>query len=429
MLQDLLWLYGAKRQYEIQKEAGLAGLIALVSTFFILWQWDNLFYPFLNAIGLIHLINSSGLIGGTIRETIINISATFLFFVFALGMAIALPMLLLMFLFSIVSTNNNRPNPILFSIGLVILPLMLVVYLLYRLLQAAGIMKKSRPETMEQYAKLKSSNMNYKDSTNNRKQPIEKHYLQLLTTQESKEGMPTSYVEVSQELAEKILNQAIPSLEENKDYLFGFDEKYKSWYMLLPNPIPVFASETLVDMHPEVTPFNFEKLSKAQIAYTTGSFASKPLFYVPAMPLTFNFDATNQHISMSPVTSHNGFIACVDNLSKIVKVNGLFANQVYEQIAKNKGLQALVKKAHAYAYTIPLAYPIEVHYFNDPSCAFSYYKALQAVPNATELCEFYKDDVVEAVNRKSASGHLWARELVKQSKEKEVEYMTSNSRI
>lgn len=425
MLQDLLWLYGVKRQYEIQKEAGLAGLIALVSTFIILWQWDNLFYPFLEAIGLVHLINVSGLMGGTIRETIINVSVTFLFFVFALGLAIALPMLLLMILFSFVNSNSERPNPIVFVVGLVFLPIMLIIYCIYRVLLAAGLIKRSRPQTVQEYAREKSV---AKKGSIKLKQPVEQQYLELLTIQESRQGHPTSYVEVTLEIAQKVLNRAIPSLELNNEYLFGFDEKYNTWYILLPNPIPIFASEAVIDTRPEITPFNFEKLSKAQIGYTTNAYASKPLFYVPALPIKFDFDSTKQIISMSSWVNHNGFIACVDSLSKIVKINGAVAKQVYEEVTKKVGIQALVKKAHAYAYTIPLAYPIEVQYFNDSSCPFSYYKALQSVPNATELCEFYKEEVLRTVRHKSASGHLWARDLVNQLKEKEEKYIKSNLR-
>lgn len=429
MLQDLLWLYGAKRQYEIQKEAGLAGLIALVSTFFIIWQWDNLFYPFFEAIGLIHLVSESGLIGGTIRETIINISATFLFFIFAIGLAIALPMLVLMIILSLVTSNNERPNPILFALSLVLLPIMLVIYFIYRILRAAGLIKKSRPQTVQQFARQNSTIKSTAKGSNNKKQPVEVQYLQLFLKQEAEQGITNTYVEVSQEDAKKTLNRAISSLHENTEYLFGFDERYNHWYLLLPNPIPVFASETILDKRPEVTPFNFEKLSLAHLRCSTGyKYAQKPVFYVPAMPLNFVFDPTTQHISMAPVANHNGYIVGVDNLAKFVKVNSKAAQKVYEVIANNKGIQSSVKKAHAYAYTIPLAYPIEVHHFNDSSCTFSYYKALQDVPNASELCEFYKDDVLDLLRQKGASGHLWARELVKQAKEKKhrIDYLGGN---
>ncbi|MFJ7890509.1 hypothetical protein ACIQYL_20830 [Lysinibacillus xylanilyticus] len=410
MLQDLLWLYGAKRQYDIQKEAGLAGLIGVIATLFIILQWDNLFFPFLNAIGLVELVQDADLVDKTIRETFINISLTALFFILALGFSMALPMLFLMSIVAIVGKDTSRPNPLQFAVGLLFLPIMLAVYIVLKLLQFFGILKDDR-DTVEKYI---NDNVSMKKVVSNTKaKQLDSELLHLLTIQENQKGEMVSYNELTHEEAITVLNRAIPSLEDNSDFLFAFDEQYKCWYILFPNPIPVFASETLLDTRPEVSPFNFEKLSRAQLAFSTGSsLATKPLFYVPAIPITFEYDTTKK-IFIKLVSNHNGFVACVDKLAKIVKVKGAFANNIYSCAVKNAGIKTLVNKAHSYAYTIPLAYPEEVNMFKDPSCTFSYYKALQEVPYSTKYCELYKSLVFETVHHKAASGHLWAKGLVK----------------
>lgn len=431
MLSDLLWLYGAKRQYDIQKEAGLAGLIGVVATLFIIMQWDNLFFPFFNAIGLVELVNEAGLVDRTFRETFLNIAFTALFFIFSLGILMAAPMLILMIIFSVVGKDSSKPNPFLFALGVLFLPIMFIIYVFYKLFQIFGIVKAD-PMNVEKYTKENSAMR--KVVTQSVDKNLDSELLQLLTIQEQQKGISTSYKVLTQEEAVISLNRAIPSLQKNDEFLFAYDEQYKSWYLLFPNPIPVFASEALLDTKPEVTPFNFEKLSKAQLAFSTGSItATKPLFYVPALPINITFDATNK-ISMSLVANHNGFVACLDKLTKLVKVNGSIANQIYDEAIKNTGINALITKAHSYAYVIPLAYPEEVQMFNDPSCTFSYYKALQEVPNTTKYCELYKASVFKTVSNKAASGHLWAKNLLEHSNnnvkvEKSLDTLSRNVRF
>ncbi|MEV6689632.1 MULTISPECIES: hypothetical protein [Bacillati] len=431
MLSDLLWLYGAKRQYDIQKEAGLAGLIGVVATLFIIMQWDNLFFPFFNTIGLVELVNEAGLVDKTFRETFLNIAFTALFFIFSLGVLMAAPMLILMLIFSVVGKDSSKPNPFLFALGLFFLPVMFIIYVFYKLLQFIGIVKAD-PMSVEKYTKQNSEMRNV--LTQSIGKNLDSELLQLLTIQEQQKGISTSYRVLTLEEAVITINRAISSLKENDEFLFAYDEKYKSWYLLFPNPIPVFASEALLDSKPEVTPFNFEKLSKAQLAFSTGSIqAIKPLFYAPALPVSITFDATNK-ITMSLVANHNGFVACLDKLTKLVKVNGSIANQIYEDAIKNVGINELITKAHSYAYVIPLAYPEEVQMFNDPSCTFSYYKALQEVPNTTKYCELYKANVLKTVSNKAAAGHLWAKNLLEHSNnnvkvEKSLDTLSRNVRF
>ena len=61
MLRDLLWIYEAKLQYERQKAQGMAGFIALLTVFLLMWKWNDWFYPLLDKLGFVSLTAKMGL--------------------------------------------------------------------------------------------------------------------------------------------------------------------------------------------------------------------------------------------------------------------------------------------------------------------------------------------------------------------------------
>lgn len=99
MLQELLWMYGAKRQYEMQKENGLAIFISAAIIIFMIWQWDNIFYPLFNSLGLVAIFKNAGLVNeNMVIITVINVVAMILLLSFIVAFLTALPMFFIVFL-------------------------------------------------------------------------------------------------------------------------------------------------------------------------------------------------------------------------------------------------------------------------------------------------------------------------------------------
>ncbi|MGE7983626.1 hypothetical protein [Solibacillus sp. NPDC093137] len=419
MFTEMLWWYGVKHQYDLQREAGAAGFFALLSVIGIALGWDSIFYPLLETFKIIDMLEIGGLIvperGGIHIQSAINILAFFVFICLCIGILTALPMAIVLVFFSILGlTNENSPKAVRFIIGMVFLPFVLIASLITKFLRLIGVMKKENSfqayvhgnEQLKEvyYGEGKKASFITKNAEVNKDD-----YFKLYSAQQ---GNALRYEEVSLEEATKILNKAVPSLERNDEFLVGYHAMYEQWVMLFPNPVPVFASETILDKRPEATPFNYEELSTAQLAHKLNPHAPKPKFHVPATAVKIQYDYVDKKIICGLPMDSFAQVACLDSLSKIAKISGSDAKKMYEIAIQKVGVRSLVNKAHTYAYLIPLAYPMEMSKFMDNSCVNSYYKALQDVPNVQLLAETYKDSVITELGSKSRNGHLWAKEVL-----------------
>lgn len=73
MLQDLLWLASAKQQYNMQRSAGMAGLMGFLSLFFIVWKWDEWFYPVFQKLGFVDMAHRVGIVSELTALTTLSV--------------------------------------------------------------------------------------------------------------------------------------------------------------------------------------------------------------------------------------------------------------------------------------------------------------------------------------------------------------------
>lgn len=94
MLNDLLWMYGFKRNYDTGKETGLAGLFGLAVTALLLYKWEDIFYPFLKSVGIIDIFVKAGLVDeSNMVQTVINVLGVGLVTSIIIGLAMAIHLL------------------------------------------------------------------------------------------------------------------------------------------------------------------------------------------------------------------------------------------------------------------------------------------------------------------------------------------------
>lgn len=401
MLNDLLWIYGFKRNYDTGKETGLAGLIGLAVTALLLWKWEDVFYPLLQTLGVINFLTQAGLIDeGNMVQTVINVIGMGVACSFIIGLAMAIPSTILMVLF-LIGGAADKPNPIKYAIAMLFLPLGIIFLGLYKLLAALKIVSPLE-RTIHHYVK---GNEQMKAAFKSPK--TKEQLLELLAIQEG-----DVMKHVSQEDARTLLNKAYGTLEKNTDYLFGYSRQHDSWHVLLPTPIPAHASACLMDKKAEESPLNYKPLQLQYIGYVTGTpYTEPPKFYVPSLPVIIEYNAAHDQLMIQLRNDVIATVACVDDL-ELYEMQGAVSAGFYQaQVKTDHRLQKLVEKAHIFSYLIPLAtYEEEVTLYQN-NIPFSYYAALQKVPNTTKFAEQFKDLVHQTVLERARSGYFWAINL------------------
>ena len=213
MLNDLLWIYGTKRQYDMQKENGLAGLIGILVVFLIVWQWNNWFYPIFESVGLVSIANNVGLITGSAIHTTINVLGLIIGLIVIFFVLVAIPTFFILLIMNLFGSNfnSNRPTPLQYTFSLLLLPLMLVFYPIVKLLK---VLKIISPTSVESYKELNKDIVSETSS-------IEDSYTAVFISQEQKADTSAKRTLISKEEAISILNRSIASLEDTNDYVFA----------------------------------------------------------------------------------------------------------------------------------------------------------------------------------------------------------------
>ena len=362
MLNELLWLYATKRQYEMQKENGLAGLIGILVTILIIWQWNNWFYPILESVGIVSLADRIGMITGSPILTTINVLGLIMVLIFIFLAMVAIPTFIILSLMNLFGSNHNsnRPSPLQYVVSLILLPILLLLYPIIKLMKKLKLISPTTAEIYKEQNKIDTKS-------------IEESYLDVFTSQEQKNDPTASRTVISQQEAISHLNRAIASLEDMKDFIFAYSESNKTWYLLTPNPIPPFASKILVNSSPQRTPYNYGEL------YDTFKNNNDNLtnFYVPASKLTINWNKITNFVNISVTNEGSGFILNCSEAKTFEILKGKSIENLFKQAANMASLKNLSLKAHVLSYTIPIAYPEEMKRFKT-SATPSYYRELKS---------------------------------------------------
>lgn len=422
MLSELLWLYGAKRQYDMQRENGLAGLLTVLGVIFMVWQWDSIFYPLFDTLGLASAFENSGMVTGTPIHTTINVLATIFVGILLLGLIVSVPTFLLLSVMNLFGSNYNpnRPTAIQYAVSIVLLPILLVAFALVRLLQFVGIFSKP-PKTLADAVK---SNPTYKNvygnakvNHNDKTKLPELYVLQQATRNDHIERTP-----LTKDEAIKALNIAIASLEMSKDYIFGYHTVREQWYLLTPNPTPVYASKTLANAqanyHNE-SPYGYNELYMNFFSHQTGlgGYLPEPLeFYVPALPIHFEWDNKIEEFVMELKFEALGTVVTLEMLTDFQRLHGDSINAIYEKACRNYGLNSLTNLAHVLSYLIPMAYPEELNRFkhDDVPC---YFREMKKIPHIDTYAPLYRADVLLEVTNAAQRNSQWAKNFLTNPKQ------------
>ncbi|MGE7843573.1 hypothetical protein ACQKNX_22690 [Lysinibacillus sp. NPDC093712] len=395
MLNELLWLYGTKRQYDMQKENGLAGLVGILVTFMLIWKWNEWIYPLLNSIGIVSITRNIGLITGSPILTTINVLGLIMGLLVIFSVLLAIPTFFILLIMNLFGSNfnSNRPTPMQYAVSLLLLPILVVIYPIIKFMKAIKII---RPSSVESFREANKDVLNDFSS-------IEESYTAIFIDQEHNDDASANRTVISADEALLTLNRAIASLENMHDYVFAYSETDKTWYLLTPNPIPPFASKILVESSPQRTPYNYNELYENFISNNQ----QKVDFYVPASKLDISWDKDTNHVMIDVSDKGSGYVFNCSNAAKFEKLEGKSIDQLYQKAINKFPLNHLNLRAHVLSYALPLAYPEEIGRYKSPAMP-SYYRELQKVPYVDAFAPLYQADVIQEIKTAAARNNKWA---------------------
>lgn len=149
MLNDLLWYLGAKQQYDGQKSAGLAGLLALILTFVAVWKWEDWVYPILNGSGLVSFADRLGLISESSHVTMFNVSSMVVLLIFTYAILCFATVFIGLLISSLISSKVGMA-----LIGFILFPVIIVPALIY------GYFWKKKQEALKRNPRVNCLNKN-----------------------------------------------------------------------------------------------------------------------------------------------------------------------------------------------------------------------------------------------------------------------------
>lgn len=387
MLTELLWFWDAKRQYDLQKAQGMAGLMGILYVIFLVWKWEEWFYPLFNKVGLIGLAERTGLVHDLSVMTVINV-ITVIFLLCLAYALIALAVCVLGVLLLSFGLSKLGQNIIVLCTLPVVAPIL--IYMVQK--------KRANTPCIERDFKkdpaLKSLLEKYNDFDT--PQRDFKLYLeQLQKTDDSFHFIEEfgSYYNIQQRL-----QKVIPSLKEFSDWCIGYDSDSKQLYILFPNPLPGLTSKAFEKNLSLKGLYGFESLWYEYYSY-------KPTYYVPALPLTLNWD--REEITLS-IDSSDSIIALKTNaINQIYKVKSKETDNLFRSLIETRqDIYEILHRAHMAVYLIPIAY-----WDNDidmPEQAFYDVIHCNYVCNKDELQAIYASDVQKEIIQHAKNGQKWA---------------------
>ena len=299
MLSDLLWFLGAKQQYEGQKSAGLAGLLALILTFVAVWKWENWVYPVLKWSGLVGFADRLGLISESSHVTMFNVSSMVILLIFAYAILCFATVFIGLLISSFLSSKVGMA-----LIGFILFPIIIVPVLIYGHFWKKKQDAPKKPTKSEQFrqeleTKQHNAYMRWLEIYNNAPQVDEisevtkgmkgfrrSLYIGTLCGPDATSDEVTHYFQWG-----SCVRNIEPRLDKHRDNVIAFNCETGKFSMVLPNPLPVMVS-SMFDKHFE----DEETLLNALHLFKT-EFPEADYHVFPTLELEVNHSVNGTYLS------------------------------------------------------------------------------------------------------------------------------------
>lgn len=394
MLNDLLWLWDAKLQYERTKAQGLAGLVGILSVIFIVWKWEEWFYPLFEKFGLVRFAERADLVHEDPIFTVIHI--VFIIFIISLFFSLIIFGIVVFGMLLIVIGGSKAGQSL----------IMIALFPLFFIL-SFGIKRKQRVASLEGYyqqnPELRELLNTYKDLE------VSDRNLQLYVEQLKSQDEDTVITRWdSFEDAKRYLHRAIPSVKDNTQWLIGYNRAWKKTYILFPNPLPTATSRSFDEMkYKESNVYDF--IGQYISAYSNTGYAVKiPGYFVPALEISFNWEDEGLRLNVSSPKLES---VNIRDLSYTFHIKSIEYNNTIKEIYEHStNVHNAIKQAHVAYYVIPIAYRNFDRLDYDET---KYFLEHDSVPNTEAVRPIYEADVQRVTIEHAKNGEKWAIEWFK----------------
>lgn len=430
MINELLWLAGAKQQHDIQKASGLAGIVGILTVLFIAFKWQDWFYPLFKFIGAVDLAHKLGLVhDGYPAMTVIYIIlflCTCILFVGILSIALVFGSMLLM-LFG----KTEFGKLVLGTVFMVILlPFMLPHFIkAYREHKQTIAKEKEegyiRPTPLHQALKKDKTLKEIANKYNGEFEQVK--MFRIFEEQTKQEGNvfekwhdQKDWQHDGLRKASKFLNRAVASIENDHEWLIGYrsDERKadeNKFFVFFPNPLPTFASKYFLDDCYEEGSLvrSNESVPKRHLydfIISSYNYKETPnqrehrLLHVPSIEIEFVWDG----YAVSPRLVEGAEVKSMTmDFSSVYHIQAPRLKNFFSELSKEEKVQRAIKEAHIAMYLIPLAYTND-HDEEDWGYTGDFNKFVAEIPNADTFAPLYAADVQERIIAYAQNQKEWA---------------------
>lgn len=389
MLTDILWMIEARMQYERQKAQGLVGLIALISVIFMVWKWNDWFYPLFNKLGLVDLAHKMGLVHELPVVTVINVvwmigAICFLICIFCFAITF------IGFLLMLLGASKLGQSVIATAMMPVLLPYLLIKSrnIQANVMNGVAKNKKELKEIVKKYKDLSMKERNFR------------YYLHQLENSD-----PETRVEIwngyEWRKAKSYLNRVLPSIKDNNIFLIGYIKGTDKLYILFPNPLPEVISHSFYDSDKERGLYGYE--SQCLRASLTSNLFVDESYEVPAIEVSVKSGMNKFYMEVGSDVTHIN----LKYMKNFYKVSSGELNKIVTDLSANHmGLQKTLERAHIAFYLFPIVYQ-KVNENIQPGIE-KYHEQKKEVLNAETLYPIYEAMVVEKIIEFAKNGKQWA---------------------
>lgn len=454
MINDLLWLAAGKQQHDIQKSAGLAGVLGIITVILIAIKWQDWFYPLFKKTGIVDFAHRIGLVRDDFHAmTTINIILFIVTIMLIVMVACAVFVFGGLLLLALAQTSIGRI--ILSPLLLLFLPIFIPALIKANKAEKQKLAEEKeigylRPQPFHQVLK---KDKELKVLANKHNGEFENVKMFRMFEEQTLQNGETFDLWQSQEdwttkgldRASKHLNRAVASLEHDLDWIIGYKSDVRQasdnkFYIFFPNPLPHFASQYFLDDlytdGSEVRSSYFEDFNLKRYLYadydaprreflynylhkasTHVSSITHPnfkgleddykeigLLYVPALEIEFAWDG----YAVSPRIVEGAEMQSMKmEKFNLYHVQSAKMKEFFTEVSKEEMVQQAIKEAHIAMYLIPIAYTND---YDESGIAYTgHFKRLVSnTPNAEAFAPLYAADVQERVIAYARNNKEWA---------------------
>lgn len=392
MLNELLWFFNAKYQYEQQKRLGLAGFMGLLLAVLIIWKWNDWILPLATNLGLVALAERYGMISsdGGIYTALHMFAGIVALLLFAAMCVLVIGIFLL--IFSTVGSTKIGSFLLFLPAILLFLP-----FALPQMIKTHREFKRNDPET--NMVRFYKNNPNLlpliqKRSDMERQQRNYELYLE----QRSAANDPVVFFSYVKKELERLLNRAVASIQSDRDWSIGYCREKHQCVLLLPNPLPIFASRCAQyqAMRPYDTVYNFRSLDLERVCDSPES----NYFHVPALPIEFIWSQEEERLVPALPSDAKMFLQNTVMLKESFACKHDDFRALQDEVSQRTDVAKWNTMAHVLLYFLPRVFPFELPTTKESVIS----KASKEILNADVFYPIYAADVEECESHFKAIG-------------------------